>query len=507
MYDCECGTCKHQKEQITLALEDNFKPVLNAVKKALKTLHTKGNYHPKDLADTKEYIHLIDATNNVFNYALKQVDLSPTMLKHLQNDVYTFSAVKTHTQLLELSRELLTDEKQIKPFATFEYDVSKIVTAYNSHYLEAEYEFAVGGSQMADRWESFSDDERYLLQYRTANDDKVRDSHAVLHNITLPKDDPFWDKYFAPNGWRCRCLVVQLLRALHKTSDSKKAIELGEKATTAIDKNGKNKLEIFRFNPGKKKIIFPPNHPYNKIKGADFVKEEVRKGNIKSNKFTVDLNKHIKGEIPTNKEVKDVLFEYAKLNPNDFRNGLEKVNVAKAKSYLMQHGMSYRPSTGDWVGGSSISISSNTFTSIGMNPLEEFKNALANIKSGKKLTFNQEYSIESMWHEILHAKTKSKPFKLGQVGVKNMETVNQFCARHTYVDFLEKLGGKAIHQKEILENGHGYKSWITNFRDQLKKNGINEKKASKDLMVYLMEDYSTIGRKTNEYIKKHTKLK
>ncbi|NJB83630.1 phage head morphogenesis protein [Wenyingzhuangia aestuarii] len=281
MYDCECGTCKHQKEQITLALEDNFKPVLNAVKKALKTLHTKGNYHPKDLADTKEYIHLIDATNNVFNYALKQVDLSPTMLKHLQNDVYTFSAVKTHTQLLELSRELLTTEKQIKPFATFEHDVSKIVTAYNSHYLEAEYEFAVGGSQMADRWESFSDDERYLLQYRTANDDKVRDSHAVLHNITLPKDDPFWDKYFAPNGWRCRCLVVQLLRALHKTSDSKKAIELGEKATTAIDKNGKNKLEIFRFNPGKKKIIFPPDHPYNKVKGADFVKEEVRKGNIK----------------------------------------------------------------------------------------------------------------------------------------------------------------------------------------------------------------------------------
>lgn len=281
LYDCECGTCKHQKKQITLALEDNFKPVLNAVKKALKTLHTKGNYHPKDLADTKEYIKLIDATNNAFNYALKQVDLSPTMLKHLQYDVYTFSAVKTHTQLLELSRELLTAEKQIKPFATFEHDVSKIVTAYNSHYLEAEYEFAVGSSQMADRWEGFSDDERYLLQYRTANDDKVRDTHAVLHNITLPKEDPFWDKYFAPNGWRCRCLVAHVLRALHKTSDSNKAIELGEKATTDIDKNGKNKLEIFRFNPGKKKIVFPPDHPYNKVKGAEFVKEEVRKGNIK----------------------------------------------------------------------------------------------------------------------------------------------------------------------------------------------------------------------------------
>ncbi len=211
------------------------------------------------------------------------------MLKHLQNDVYTFSAVKTHTQLLELSRELLTSDKKIKPFTTFERDVAKKVSAYNSNYLEAEYEFAIGSVQMADRWERFSDDERYWLQYRTANDDRVRDTHAILHNITLPKNDPFWDKYFAPNGWRCRCLVVQVLRTLHKVSDSKDAIEKGEKATTAIDKNGKNKLEIFRFNPGKKQIVFPPNHPYNKVKGAKFVKEEVAKGTIKPNDMNIPV--------------------------------------------------------------------------------------------------------------------------------------------------------------------------------------------------------------------------
>jgi len=125
---------------------------------------------------------------------------------------------------------------------------------------------------MADRWENYSDSDRYYLQYRTANDDRVRDSHAALHNITLPKGDAFWDKYFAPNGWRCRCTVVQVLASSNKASNSKKATEAGDKATTKISESGKNKLDIFRFNPGKKKVLFPPEHPYSKVAGAKNIK-------------------------------------------------------------------------------------------------------------------------------------------------------------------------------------------------------------------------------------------
>ncbi len=32
--------------------------------------------------------------------------------------------------------------------------------------------------------------------------DRVRDSHRLLHNTTLPIDDPFWDSYIPPLGWR-----------------------------------------------------------------------------------------------------------------------------------------------------------------------------------------------------------------------------------------------------------------------------------------------------------------
>ncbi|MDB0603177.1 phage minor head protein [Tenacibaculum maritimum] len=258
-------------------MSDAFKPLLKAVEKAFKKLHKKGKYSPHDLDTVAEYKTIIEETTGILNRAFEDNDLSDELLGRLENDVFLFSSLKTHAQLFEASRLLLTKDKTIKSFAQFSKGITSIKKNYNENYLEAEYDFAVGTVQMAERWESFKEGDKYYLQYRTAGDAKVRDSHAVLHNITLPKSDPFWNLYFAPNGWRCRCTVVQVLAYSNEKSNSKKAIKSGEKATTQIGKKGKNKLEIFRFNPAKQKVIFPPNHPYHKIAGANKVKAAVKK--------------------------------------------------------------------------------------------------------------------------------------------------------------------------------------------------------------------------------------
>ncbi len=90
----------------------------------------------------------------------------------------------------------------------------------------------------------------------------MREDHAALAGTTLPKTDPFWDSYYPPNGWRCRCVAVEVLARNNKRSDSKEAIEKGEKATTQINKAGANKLAMFRFNPGKQQKLFPPKNSY-----------------------------------------------------------------------------------------------------------------------------------------------------------------------------------------------------------------------------------------------------
>ena len=36
---------------------------------------------------------------------------------------------------------------------------------------------------------------------------RPRQNHLALDGLCLPKDDPFWDTHFPPNGWGCRCYV------------------------------------------------------------------------------------------------------------------------------------------------------------------------------------------------------------------------------------------------------------------------------------------------------------
>ncbi len=79
-----------------------------------------------------------------------------------------------------------------------------------------------------------------------------------------------------PNGWRCRCTEVEVLQRDYTLSDSKKAIEAGEKATTQINKEGKNTLEMFRFNPGIENKIYPPKNSYTKVVGAKQVIKQIK---------------------------------------------------------------------------------------------------------------------------------------------------------------------------------------------------------------------------------------
>lgn len=221
----------------------------------MKYLHKNGRYESSDLLKVSEYKALIDETTKVFDETIQNNIVPEPMAQKLKNDAFIFSGLKTHAQLLEASTLLMDKEGKVRSFE----------------------QFAISSSQSAANWAKINPEERYNLQYRTANDDRVRDNHRTLQDTTLPPDDPFWMLYYPPNGWRCRCTVVEVLKSKYEVSDPQKALEQGEKATTQIGANGKNKLEIFRFNPGAEQKLFPPKHPYNKVKGAEDIKKELEK--------------------------------------------------------------------------------------------------------------------------------------------------------------------------------------------------------------------------------------
>lgn len=195
----------------------------------------------------------------------------PEVVRHaLENNAFIFSGFKAFHTLREVGLSLTTDKGEIKPFEQFRRDVETVNNRYNHNYLYAEYNHAVGASLMAARWQQIEKDgDRYDLQYRTAQDDRVREDHAILHNTTLPPSDPFWSLYLPPNGWNCRCQAVQVRKGKYPQSDPDLSMLRGNNCTEAA------KQQIFRFNPGKELNLFPSKHPYYKGPKPEQVKQAI----------------------------------------------------------------------------------------------------------------------------------------------------------------------------------------------------------------------------------------
>lgn len=232
---------------------------INIWDEVVKWLHENGKFTPEMLTEEPAR-NLIGETNRILSDAVHlsiTEEVPPELTAQLEQNTYVFSAFKGFHNLKEASLKLTNEKGGIKPFETFKQDVLKVHKTYNVNYLESEYNFAVQSAQMAVKWADYAaDGDRYYLQYRTAGDGKVRAEHAALHGTTLPVDDPFWDKYFPPLGWNCRCTAVQVRKDKYTVSDSATAMQAGNNATSG------KKQQMFRFNPGKEGKIFPPKHPY-----------------------------------------------------------------------------------------------------------------------------------------------------------------------------------------------------------------------------------------------------
>lgn len=197
--------------------------------------------------------------DNAVDVSIREIPLDEISIQRLKESNYVFSGIKTFHELNEAFPSLIDSEGNLLPFNQFLNSVQTINKSYNGQYLKVEYEFAKSSAYMAARWKEFEKDgEDYYLQYRTAGDARVRKTHQRLHGITLPITSKFWDKYFPPNGWNCRCTVVQVRKNKYPLSDETQAMNLGSQATA-----GKHQ-EMFMYNPGKAMTTFPAYNAYTR---------------------------------------------------------------------------------------------------------------------------------------------------------------------------------------------------------------------------------------------------
>ena len=254
-------------EEVSKGFKDAMKVVFNQ----------KGGSFSIDIMADSKVQNLIEAHTDVLNRNIQRLEMSDTMRKRLTRSNYIFSGMKTFHELNEAFPSLLDSNGNRKTFEAFLNDVRKIDNTYNSNYLRAEYNFVQSSAEMAAKWERFSEDgDRYNLQYRTANDGKVRPEHAALNGVTLPPSDPFWEEYYPPNGWNCRCTVVQVRKSKYPATPHDEAMALGEEALQRDTKG------IFHFNPGKENKTVPDYNPYTIRRCRDC---DIAKGKIKLARF------------------------------------------------------------------------------------------------------------------------------------------------------------------------------------------------------------------------------
>jgi SPP1 gp7 family putative phage head morphogenesis protein len=88
----------------------------------------------------------------------------------------------------------------------------KEVQLGSSRRLKTIFDTNLRTAYAAGKWERVqrTKDVFPYLRYVAVMDERTRAQHRQWHDTVLPADDPFWDKFYPPNGWNCRCSVQQL---------------------------------------------------------------------------------------------------------------------------------------------------------------------------------------------------------------------------------------------------------------------------------------------------------
>ena len=173
----------------------------------------------------------------------------------LASNVYLFSGAKTYKNIWDLQKAIMDNKGYKRSWSEFQEDAFKIFDTYNVNWLEAEFETAFASAQQAAKWQDIwrNRKELPLLKYQTVGDERVRPSHQELDGIVRPVEDSFWNNFYPPNGFRCRCTVIQL------AEDEEPITEVNEQKLrqweAVLD-------PLFKMNSGKHKYIFDSRHTY-----------------------------------------------------------------------------------------------------------------------------------------------------------------------------------------------------------------------------------------------------
>lgn len=154
-------------------------------------------------------------------YWKDKVRLSPGEFAKLPDEAKTLafgvSGIARGSELESVYNALFRAVGQGTTFRDFQAECREIIerrgwTGERAWRVDNIFRTNVQGAFMTGRYAQIKrvSQARPYWQYSAVNDRRTRPAHAALHGKIFPHDHPFWEKWYPPNGYRCRCTVKTL---------------------------------------------------------------------------------------------------------------------------------------------------------------------------------------------------------------------------------------------------------------------------------------------------------
>lgn len=259
-YDFTC-TCGQHNDPVDIISGDSIKAL---VKKLVRAVYDKKNIvGAKGQLIASEALLMIKGLRDNFKTYNPYTGPDQLVLQMMEYNVFEFSASKTEARYAAMT-ELITDgDKGIRDYNEFEKLCLEKTQDLNTRYLQTEYNLSIAVGQNSAAYVRFmaeKDTVTNLVQYQTVGDENVRESHQILDGKIFSLDDREAMKLWPPNGYGCRCEMLQYIGS-GKPISGRTGTEL------MYSRDAKYKNSQFEINRGDLKQVFTKKQFYSDNKG------------------------------------------------------------------------------------------------------------------------------------------------------------------------------------------------------------------------------------------------
>lgn len=170
----------------------------------------------ESVANFSEVPQYLDTTATARNWFTKKTTMTAEDFGKLDDELkqyaFTVAGLEKTEHISALSQKLTEAFDQGASYTTFKKSLANLtpeIDALADNRLRTVYRQNIFSAYSEGRYKQMMEAVEYLpnWEYITIGDGRVRPAHAALNGTVRRYDDPFWNTWYPPNGFNCRCVA------------------------------------------------------------------------------------------------------------------------------------------------------------------------------------------------------------------------------------------------------------------------------------------------------------